>query len=140
MKGQTMYLSVYDENLLSREQIRLVAEFVAVMVTTNHLALASQVDEPGEVAFSWFEVTMARSRLKDKAIPNTVVDTTATWAPNKKFESMPTARLAYHQLHTHTQAFIDRLVIELDRYFPAPDSDQLIAMKLHPLIEGGVAM
>ena len=37
---------------------------------------------------------------------------------------------------THTaRMVIDRLITEFDNYFPNPDSDQLLAMKLHPLMD-----
>jgi hypothetical protein len=43
--------------------------------------------------------------------------------------------MGYNKLTTTSQEFIDRLIDEFQRYFPAPDTDQLVAMHLHPVIQ-----
>ena len=136
LKGHTKYWDVYVDYLLNKEQYNLVAEFTAVMIQTNHLAVASQTEEPGEVAFSWFGISMARLRFKDRNKPYVVVDTTQSWPPNKSFEDLPVAKIPYDLLQEETKTFIQRLINEFDKYFPAPDSDQVIAMILHPIIRG----
>ena len=102
MKGHTKYLGVYQEHLLSKEQYILVAEFTVVMIQTNHLAVASQTEEPGKVAFSWFEISMAHLQFKDCNKSYEVVDTTQLCPPNKLFEDLPVAMMTYGQLQSET--------------------------------------
>ena len=133
--GVSKYLDVYSKCLIQPTDWQLIAEFESIMSLTHHLAMVSQSQEAGEIAFSWYEVAMCRYLLKSKARKFKVIDCSHSWSPDISFENIPTVRLAYEQLTTTSQKFIDRLIVEFDRYFPVPDTDQLVAMHLHPVIQ-----
>ncbi len=128
------FINDYKNCIIHSEQWKLVAEFQAVMTPMDILSKASQTNEPGEVAFSWFEVACCRAGLKSPGLKYKVVDCSQSWAPNIAFESIPKAELPYEQLSPVTRQFVDRLHNELSFYFPKADSDQLMAMKLHPVM------
>ena len=56
--GASQYTHVYSTCIIDNESWQLIAEFESVMSLTHHLAMVSQSEEPGEIAFSWFEVSM----------------------------------------------------------------------------------
>jgi hypothetical protein len=133
--GASKYLDVYRQCIISNDDWKLIAEFESIMSLTHHLAMVSQSQEAGEIAFSWYEVAMCRYLLKSKTRKFKVIDCTHSWSPDTPFENIPTVRMGYNELTTTSQEFIDRLINEFQRYFPAPDSDQLVAMHLHPVIQ-----
>jgi len=133
--GASKHTNIYSEHIIDIEKWKLIAEFHAVMSHTNHLAKASQGEDPGEISFSWFEIACCRAHFKNKFSKYKVVDTTQSWAPNTLLDNLPKVSLQYSQMSVTTRQFIDRLIVEFDRYFPRPDSDQLIAMKLHPIMQ-----
>lgn len=128
------YRDAFEKVMLNKESFQLMAEFVEVMKTTNILSMKVQKDEPGELAFAWYEVALARNTLSDEDNRFEVIDVGSTWKPDTPLPQLPRAKLKRSMLHPTTQTFIDRLLTEFKTYFPKPDSDQLVAMKLHPLM------
>ena len=67
LMGESSYTAVYKNYIIASEQWKTIAEFEAVMNHIHHLAMTSQCNEPGEIAFSWFELSMCwmntRTRL-----------------------------------------------------------------------------
>ena len=59
------FCDVYKNLMLKEREWSLVAEFEAVMSLTHELAMASQTQHPGEMAFSWFNVVECRAKLVD---------------------------------------------------------------------------
>jgi len=135
LAGKTKFYDVYQNYFLKDEHWPLIAEFHGIMNHTNHLAKFSQTEEPGEIAFSWFEVSCCRELLSNKEQTFKVVDVTWSWAPNTLFNDIKTAHLPYEELDPISRKLVDRLIDEIDKYFPTLDSDQLIAMKLHPVMQ-----
>ena len=135
LMGESNYTSIYKSCIIGNEEWRLIAEFEAILSNMHHLAMASQGNETGEIAFSWFEVSMCLLTLKSKKRKYSVVHTAQSWSPDTQMEQLPTIKLVYDQLTTSSQELIDRLIIEFARYFPGPDSDQLLAMHLHPVTQ-----
>ena len=134
--GQSKHTQAYKDCILGSDDWKLIAEFQAVMSHIHHLAMTSQGNEPGEIAFSWFELSMCwlTYKSRDKKKYN-VVDCTQSWSPNTLLEELPTIKKSYLDLTTVAQEFVNRLDIEFGKYFPGPDSDQLVAMHLHPVVQ-----
>jgi hypothetical protein len=63
------------------------------------------------------------------------VDVSQSWSPDTSFDKLPTVKMGYSMMSPVSQLFINRLIKEFGHYFPCPDSDQLIAMNLHPVIQ-----
>ena len=126
-----------DKNLLlNNNEWRMVSEFEAMMSFTNKLAMMSQRQYPGEIAFPWYNIAECHfflsmnSKLKCIDVNN----------PDKAYESwklwdeLPRKKVTRKDLLPSTITFITRLLDEFLRYFPDPDTDMLIAMNLHPLM------
>lgn len=136
LMGESTYTSVYKDYMIGSDQWKIIAEFEAIMSHIHHLAMTSQGNEPGEIAFSWFELSMCWIRYKDKTKQKyNVVDVTQSWSPDTAFDKLPTVKMGYTMMSPLGQKFINRLIHEFGKYFPCPDSDQLIAMNLHPVIQ-----
>lgn len=136
VEGRSMYSDVYRPHLLSLHDWQTMAEFEAILRSTNLLALQSQMDNPGEIAFSYFNVAACRSRLQaHQRVPWEVIDTTKSWDCNAKRDDIPKIPVYKKDMTETSKKLIDRLVAEFDTYFPNPDSDQQRAMKLHPLMD-----
>ena len=132
-EGKTVYSQVYKDCVLKTDEWKLIAEFEAVMRCTNLLALSSQTEIVGEIAFAWLEVINCKARLGPKRSFN-VIDITQTWEPTRSRDEIPCAKVERAQLHPTTRTFIQRLLIEFENYFPHPDGDQLLATNLHPIM------
>jgi hypothetical protein len=136
LMGESSYTAVYKNYIIASEQWKTIAEFEAVMSHIHHLAMTSQGNEPGEIAFSWFELSMCWMTYKDKTHKRyNVVDVTQSWSPDTAFEKLPTVKMDYNMMSPLSQEFITRLNHEFGNYFPCPDTDQLIAMNLHPVVQ-----
>jgi hypothetical protein len=135
LMGASNYQDVYKTCMISNDDWKLMAEFEAIISHVHHLAVACQGNETGEIAFSWFEVSMCLQALKSRTRKYNVVDVSKSWAPNCQLSDLPTQKLDYAHLSSVAQNFIDRLVSEFAFYFPGPDSDQLVAMHLHPVTQ-----
>jgi hypothetical protein len=70
--GQSKHTQAYKDCIIGSDDWKLIAEFEAVMSHIHHLAMTSQGDEPGEIAFSWFELSMCWLTYKSKDKKNTM--------------------------------------------------------------------
>lgn len=101
-------------------------------LSSHCLAMDSQTDEVGHIALSWYEVTSARHRMK-KAPVFTIWDTEKQWAPNISEEDIPTTQVQRDNLSSMSKEFLNRMEEEFEIYMKEPDTDQLMAMYLHPV-------
>ena len=58
LMGESSYTAVYKNYMIGSEQWKMMAEFEAIVTHIHQLAMTSQGNEPGEIAFSWFELSM----------------------------------------------------------------------------------
>jgi hypothetical protein len=127
--------NLYADLMLTEAQWTTVTETYALLLTTNRLAMTSQIDSVDANCFSYYNVAKTRdSVLKLTQMGMNVIDLNATWAPTTEPSLIPTIHKEYYELHEDTQTLIDRFVTEYDNYFPFPDSDQIQMMLLHPVM------
>lgn len=119
--------------LISTEEWLQVAEIESVMRGTNILAFVVQTHTTVEYTMTWYSVAFCRAKLKSNQIYK-VYDTSKMWKPDTLPKHIPQVKLRRNALHDTTKKFIKRLIDELDTYFPKPDNDMLVAMKLNPLM------
>jgi hypothetical protein len=134
LSSNTKNGDAYKDCWIKSDDWKLMAEFESILSFSHQLAMVSQTQDPGEIAFTWYEVSMFKYSLLQKRKKIKVIDCFSSWSPNKTLEELPRATLTYEQLQPTTKDFINRLLSELDNYFPTPDSDQIIAMNLHPIM------
>jgi hypothetical protein len=119
----------------TNEKWKVLAEFESIMKSMQILSLQTQMDKIGELCFLWYDVYLAKYRIVMPSMQYDVIDTSrSTWNPTSDKENIPRIRLTRSQLHGDAQEFMKRLETEFDRYFPKPDTDCQVAMKLHPLM------
>jgi len=126
------FKQVVEEFVLTIHEWQVLAEFEAILRNMNALAMTSQRDEPGWIAFTWFEVTLTKAKLFSNNAFFKVFDTSQMWSPRAKTEDIPTITSRQHALHEESKELLRRIKKEFDTYFPQPDSDQVIAMNVHP--------
>ena len=135
LQVESEFLKIYRDYVFDNNTWKLISEFQAVMTLTDSLARSSQTNESGEIAFSWFEVSIFRSHLVSRSFEYSVVDCSKSWPPNTAIDKILIIPMNYSAFASETRTFIDRLIKEVDFYFPSPDLDQLMAMKLHPVFQ-----
>jgi hypothetical protein len=113
---------------------KMMAEFESVMKSLFFLSRQTQKNDVGEICFIWYDVCLAKYRVKLPTMCFDVIDTTKSWNPTCERDHIPRARLTRNQLLSDTQEFLGRLVKEFETYFPEPDDDSIVAMKLHPVM------
>lgn len=124
---------VFKEMVLTDNQWQHIAETYAILQTTNILAMTSQEDSIDSNCFSYFQVANARHLLRNNFTFN-VVDLSEHWTTDTDVRKIPCIQKTKNMLLPSSSKLIDRLVNEFDRYFPEPDSDQLMMMVLHPVM------
>jgi hypothetical protein len=124
---------VFTAMVLNDNQWQHIAETYAILQTTNILAMTSQQDSIDSNCFSYFQVANARHLLRTNFTFN-VVDLSEHWTTDTDVKKLPCVQKTKNMLLPASSQLIDRLVKEFDRYFPEPDSDQLMMMVLHPVM------
>jgi hypothetical protein len=132
-----IYSSCYANSLsahnLTNDKWQLVAEFEAVLRNMNVLAMEVQTEMSAEVAMSWYMISICRAKLQNSKRVK-VFDIDMNWTPEKAIKDIPTVLLAREELMPTTRKLLLRLDKEFDFYFAEPDSDQMVAMILHPVM------
>ena len=107
-----------------------MSECEAVLRTANILAMKYDVMS---YCFSYFKV--AKTRAVIERITNlSVFDFDASWTPKTKVEDIKKKIININDCMKDTKTLIKRLLVEFNKYFPNPDSDQLLMMIFHPIM------
>jgi hypothetical protein len=118
--------------LTELEWIRL-AESYAILSIAHSLAMLSQQESADSNCFSYFQVASARYAIcKQPTIK--VFDMSVLWDPVTELDKIPTTKKGRDKLSAETNELVKRFDDEFKRYFPKPDSDQLVMMVLHPVM------
>jgi hypothetical protein len=122
--------------LLNDQEWQELAEIEAILRVMNTLAMSSQREDPGWISFSWFEVVLAKAKLFSNKNPLKIFDTSVTWSPDVKIKDIPIIAVETDSplLSETAKTLISRINDEFKNYFPIPDSDQLIAINVHPVM------
>ena len=127
--------NLYEDLVLKDSEWTAVAETYALLLTTNRLAMTSQIDNIDANCFSYYNVAKTRdSLLKISEMGLTVINLSVTWPPSMDPSQIPTVQKEYLELEDSTKELISRFVKEYDHYFPFPDSDQIQMMLFHPVM------
>lgn len=124
---------LFSDLLLNDTDWIFIAETYSILQTTNLIAMTSQEDNVDSNCFSYYQVSQARHLLKTSKSYN-IIDLCDHWTPETEVIKIPKVTRKREQLLPCSQKLIDRLVSEFDRYFPSPDSDQIMMMVLHPVM------
>lgn len=128
------FSDVITDFILTNHEWQVLAEFESILRTMNALAMTSQRDDPGWIAFSWFEVTLSKAKLFSNNAVFKVFDTSVMWSPQSSTDEIPLITSRTEGLHEESKELLKRIKKEFDTYFPLPDSDQVIAMYIHPVM------
>ena len=123
----------FQDVVLSNTEWQFMAETEALLRTADILAMHSQKDDVTSNVFLYFFVARTRaaiSRIKELR----VYSLDESWTPKTTIEDIPKVKINKEDLMEETKTLIDRLVREFNRYFPQPDSDQLLMMVMHPIM------
>lgn len=136
-------LSIFQGSCSFREQLAsvkisdddwvVIAECEAILRHLNVLAMESQRDGDGSIAFSWFQTACCRSRL-EREKEFLVVDCSKNWTTESSFADIPKMKLKEENLSKIPLTMLHRLQKEFQQYLPEPDEDQILAMVLHPVM------
>jgi hypothetical protein len=127
-------LQYTDLKLTELEWIQL-AETYSILGSAFSLAMQEQQESPDSNCFSYYQVANARYAIcKYPTIK--VLDMAGLWDPTTEMEKIPTIKVTRENLRPETQQLIARFDSEFQRYFPKPDSDQILMMVLHPVMVG----
>jgi hypothetical protein len=121
-----------DIKLTELEWIQL-AETYAILGTARTLSLLSQQESADSNCFSYFQVASARYAIC-KQVDIKMLDMNVFWDPDTDQDKLPTTKKLRTDLTKETNELIERFDKEFQRYFPKPDSDQLIMMVFHPVM------
>ena len=131
------YAQIYSPFMLSRNNWQMLSEFEAVMGILHALAMSSQSETPGSIGFGWFCIVECRYRLElilEGKSRLMIIDISKKYDPFLPAEKLPKAEIGREEMLDETKEFITRLIKELNFYLPNADSDQLIALNLHPIM------
>ena len=135
-KACESHYKIYQPHIPSKDEWIFISEVEAVLQITNELAMKSQMEGFGEISYSWMNVAMAKYKLQNDKLPlRCVAISSSIWAPNMTANNLERIDIPRESLSEDTKKFIARLIENLDDYFLGPDDDQLVSMKLHPLIQ-----
>jgi len=136
LPSASKFVAHYSPFIIDPDTWLIIAEFEAITKFTHELSMLLQHDDPGELAFSWMECYLCYSQFKTKESSGyRVCDVTKTWLPNTSIDLLPRVTMVYDDFTEVGRKFIDRLCSEMERYFPHPDTDQIIAVLLHPYFQ-----
>jgi hypothetical protein len=123
----------FEDYVLTNHEWQFVAECEAVLREADVLAMKSQEDDVSSNVFAYFMVAKTRAAIRRiKSLK--VFNLNESWTPKTPVEDIPKIAITKNDLMEETQFLITRLIIEYDRYFPHPDSDQLLMMMFHPIM------
>jgi hypothetical protein len=118
---------------LTPDEWQFLAECEALLRTMDVLAMNSQKDDVTGCVFSYFYV--ARSRFLMRKIDMLkVIDISKQYTHKDDFDGIPKILTPLENLQEDTRTLIKRFEVEFQRYFPHPDSDQLMMMVFHPIM------
>jgi hypothetical protein len=123
----------FQDETLSDEEWQFIAECEAVLRTANVLAMKSQSDSATSNVLSYFYVAKTRAIIQ-RIKTLRVYDLNESWTPKTPVEDIKMIPIKFDDLMEETKLLIKRLVSEFNRYFPHPDTDQLLMMMLHPIM------
>ena len=111
-----------------------LTEIEAVMRYCNVLAMESQTETAGYNCFAYYCVCYCRKQLTTfKSLE--IMDVRMSWAPNTRVEDIPKISADRDTLSIDTLEFVNRLIKEYTTYFPYPDSDMVLMMAVHPIMQ-----
>jgi hypothetical protein len=123
----------YDGLKLTELEWIQLAETYAILNIAHSLAMLSQQESADSNCFSYFQVASARYAIcKQPTIK--VFDMSVLWDPVTELDKIPTTKKGRDKLSAETNELVKRFDDEFKRYFPKPDSDQLVMMVFHPLM------
>jgi hypothetical protein len=123
----------YNDIKLSELEWDQLAETYAILHIAHTLAMQSQQDSADSNCFSYFQVATARYAICKQPIIK-MLDMTTMWDPCTEISKLPMIKKERRNLSDETVELIERFDKEFMRYFPKPDSDQLIMMVFHPVM------
>ncbi len=126
----------FGELILSNEEWQFMAECEALLRHVDVLAMRSQKDDVNTNVFSYYNVAMTRAAIK-RIKELMVMNLDKTWKPKWTEKNIPKIKITKEELMDDTKVLINRLVKELNFYFPNPDSDQILMMVFHPIMVWG---
>jgi hypothetical protein len=97
------------------------------------LAHTSQQDGIDSNCLTYFFVATARHAITSSAIYN-VIDISQLWNPDISLNKIQTISKRKEELLPETITLINRLENEFGKYFPKPDTDQIMMMVFHPIM------
>jgi hypothetical protein len=125
--------SLYRELMLNDLDWIRMSETYSILKITNELSKYSQEDNVDANCFSYYHVASAKYYITQlKSIK--VFDLSAHWTADIDVTKIPQIQKTRDELNEETKKLIDRFKIEFDKYFPRPDSDQLLMMLFHPVM------
>ena len=129
--GDPYFAKDFEEKglILSTETWQDFAEVEAVLYHANVLAMETQREDEGHIAFSWYEIALARFRLRTSR-QFEVIDTNAAVATEKP-RRVPVKR---ENLQPIAKKLLVRMDNEYERYYTKPDTDQVVAAFSHPVM------
>ena len=129
--GDSYFANDFEEKdlILSMEQWRDVAEVEAILYHTNMLAMETQREDEGHIAFSWYEIALTHFRLRTSKHFH-VIDTAAAIVTDKP-RRLPVKRENLGEIATK---LLQRCDDNYDYYYSKPDTDQVVAAFSHPVM------
>jgi hypothetical protein len=119
---------------LSDVEWQFLAECEALLRTMDVLAMNSQKDDVTGCVFSYFYVARSRFLMKKISMLNVVDLSKNQWTHKDDFDCIPKILTPIEDLQADTLTLIKRFEVEFQRYFPHPDSDQVMMMVFHPIM------
>jgi hypothetical protein len=123
----------FQDVVLSNFEWQFVAETEALLRASDILAMQTQKDAVNSNIFSYFYIAKTRGIIK-RINQLQVFSLDKSWTPKTKVEDIDKVLIKKEDLMDETKTLMERLIVEFDKYFPQPDSDQLLMMSLHPIM------
>lgn len=123
---------------LTDSDFEKIAEFEAVISPICDLAFSLQKDSRPTGSSSFMFITEAKVKMTKQAYPvvdvQFPVDDDLKWDASTLYKKLPMKQKRSGDLGPEGQILHERLLVEMDRYFPQPDKFQLIAMFCDPVM------
>jgi hypothetical protein len=123
----------FQESVLSQKDWQQIAETESLLRNMDVLAMSSQKEGCTSNVFSYYYVARARTCISKLKYLD-VYDLDESWTPATPTERIPLKRLRREDLLDETKELIERFDSEFEKYFPYPDTDQILMMMLHPVM------